>query len=124
MVTAGSISRKKNRPSGVSRSCPVSRHTSPKGGQTGGHFRRAAEPVGFDRAQDREKVEWKFGMFVDWRLARAVEELQNSGEKLTPAKEEVIRKVKAEEPLTTAELRLIGARNAERPIARSSRPST
>lgn len=65
----------------------------------------------------REKVEWKFGMFVDWRLARAVEELQNSGEKLTPAQEEVIRKVKAEEPLTTAELRLIGARNAERPIA-------
>lgn len=65
----------------------------------------------------REKVEWKFGMFVDWRLARAVEDLQNSGEKLTAAQEEVIRKVKAEEPLTTQELRLIGARNAERPIA-------
>lgn len=64
-----------------------------------------------------EKIERTHGLFVDWRLAVAVKDLLATGVKPTPAQEEVIRKVRADEPLSPAELKLIGAKNAEGPIA-------
>lgn len=64
-----------------------------------------------------EKVERTHGLFVDWRLAVAVKDLLATGVKPTPEQEEAIRKVRADEPLTPAELKLIGAKNAQGPIA-------
>jgi penicillin-binding protein 2 len=62
-------------------------------------------------------VEWKYGLFVDWRLAKAIEDLENSGRTLTPEQTAIIEKVKNDEPLSTAELKAIGAKSAERQIA-------
>lgn len=69
------------------------------------------------KAEVVASVENRYRLFVEWRIAKAIEELNAGGKPLTHDQQAVIQKYRDKDPITAAELKVISAKDAEDPIA-------